>query len=71
MARQTHNMVDEFSAQFINIVAEEHYNQVVIHKKIWEEQGFKFNDGLDFYGLAIIYQRLHELGWLKFGRQPA
>ncbi|KAK8600866.1 hypothetical protein V6N12_050714 [Hibiscus sabdariffa] len=65
-------MAGEFSARFDNTAAEEHYNQVVIHKNIWEEQGFKFKDGLDYYGLEmIIYKRLHDLGWLRFGRQPA
>ncbi|KAK8562605.1 hypothetical protein V6N12_010679 [Hibiscus sabdariffa] len=72
MTGQTSHMADKFSPQLNNIATKERYNQVVIHKKIWEEQGFKFDDDLDFYGLeTIIYQRLHELGWLKFGRQPA
>ncbi|KAK8560042.1 hypothetical protein V6N12_012848 [Hibiscus sabdariffa] len=65
-------MDGEFSACFDNASAEELYKQVVIHKNIWEEQGFKFDNGLDYYGLEmIIYKRLHDLGWLRFGRQPA
>ncbi|KAK8705116.1 hypothetical protein V6N13_048724 [Hibiscus sabdariffa] len=65
-------MAGEFSARFDNVAAEECYNQVVIHTKLWEEQGFKYDDGLDYYGLeTVIYKRLNDLGWLKFGRQPA
>ncbi|KAK8985004.1 hypothetical protein V6N11_082624 [Hibiscus sabdariffa] len=65
-------MVGEFSTRFDNAAAEERYNQVVIHMNIWEEQGFKFDDGLDYYGLdMIIYKCLHDLNWLRFGRQPA
>ncbi|KAK9028108.1 hypothetical protein V6N11_067922 [Hibiscus sabdariffa] len=65
-------MAGEFSVRFDNAAAKECYEHVVIHKNIWEEQGFKFDDGLDYYGLEmIIYKRLHDLGWLRFGRQPA
>ncbi|KAK8600054.1 hypothetical protein V6N12_049914 [Hibiscus sabdariffa] len=65
-------MAGEFSSRFDNVAAKERYEQVVIHKNIWEEQGFKFDDGLDYYGLEmIIYKRLNDLGWLRFGRQPA
>ncbi|KAK8578812.1 hypothetical protein V6N12_069156 [Hibiscus sabdariffa] len=32
-------MASEFSARFDNAVAEERYDQVAIHKNIWEEQG--------------------------------
>ncbi|KAK9006404.1 hypothetical protein V6N11_035444 [Hibiscus sabdariffa] len=65
-------MAGEFSARFGNVVAEERYEQITIHKNIWEEQGFKYDDGLINYGLEeIIHKRLYELGWLKFGRQPA
>ncbi|KAK8662733.1 hypothetical protein V6N13_024624 [Hibiscus sabdariffa] len=65
-------MAGEFSARFANTAAEEHYDHIVIRKSLWEEQGFKYDDGLDNYGLeTIIHKRLNDLGWLKFGRQPA
>ncbi|KAK8624400.1 hypothetical protein V6N13_065745 [Hibiscus sabdariffa] len=65
-------MAREFSARFANAAAEERYDQIVIRKNIWEEQEFKYDDGLDNYGLeTIIHKRLYDLGWLKFGRQPA
>ncbi|KAK8636832.1 hypothetical protein V6N13_064269 [Hibiscus sabdariffa] len=37
-------MAKEFSARFANAVAEERYDHIVIHKKLWEEQGFKYDD---------------------------
>ncbi|KAK8572842.1 hypothetical protein V6N12_028882 [Hibiscus sabdariffa] len=33
-------MAGEFLARFDNVAAEESYNHIVIHKKLWEEQGF-------------------------------
>ncbi|KAK8607551.1 hypothetical protein V6N13_053284 [Hibiscus sabdariffa] len=57
-------MAGEFSARFANAAVEERYDQIVIRKNIWEEQGFKYNDGLDNYGLeTIIHKRLYDLGW--------
>ncbi|KAK8519678.1 hypothetical protein V6N12_030045 [Hibiscus sabdariffa] len=57
-------MAGEFSARFANVAAEERYDQIVIRKNIWEEQGFKYDDGLDNYGLeTIIHKRLYDLGW--------
>ncbi|KAK8985092.1 hypothetical protein V6N11_076783 [Hibiscus sabdariffa] len=51
-------MAGEFSARFSNVAAEERYDQIVIRKNIWEEQGFKYDDGLDNYGLeTIIHKR--------------
>ncbi|KAK8713224.1 hypothetical protein V6N13_148446 [Hibiscus sabdariffa] len=41
-------------------------------KNRWEEQGFFFDDGLENYGLEpTIYNRLRELDWFRFARQPA
>ncbi|KAK8655571.1 hypothetical protein V6N13_108145 [Hibiscus sabdariffa] len=34
---------------------------------MWEEQGFKFDDGLEI----VIYKLLYEQGWLKYSRQHA
>ncbi|KAK8548178.1 hypothetical protein V6N12_061096 [Hibiscus sabdariffa] len=59
-------------ALFDNEAVEECYHRVVAHKNLWEEQGFKSDDDLDYYRLEmVIYKRLNDLGWLKFGRQPA
>ncbi|KAK8663284.1 hypothetical protein V6N13_083107 [Hibiscus sabdariffa] len=41
-------------------------------KSIWEEQGFHFDDSLPNYGLEqFVHNRLNELGWFRFARQPA
>ncbi|KAK8680508.1 hypothetical protein V6N13_109451 [Hibiscus sabdariffa] len=72
MADQPSHSAEEYPAQFDNAAAADRYFNVVIHKNLWEEQGFKFNNGLDYYGLEmVIYKCLNDLGWLKFGRQPA
>ncbi|KAK8636499.1 hypothetical protein V6N13_124245 [Hibiscus sabdariffa] len=39
---------------FDNATTKERYYNVVATKHIWEEQGFKFDDGLDFYGLEMV-----------------
>ncbi|KAK8684159.1 hypothetical protein V6N13_040190 [Hibiscus sabdariffa] len=45
---------------------------MVAAKSRWEEQGFNFDDSLPNYGLEqFIYNRLNELGWFRFARQPA
>ncbi|KAK9043164.1 hypothetical protein V6N11_071512 [Hibiscus sabdariffa] len=37
----------------------------------WEEQAFFFDDALPNYGLEqFVHNRLRELGWFQFGRQP-
>ncbi|KAK8680905.1 hypothetical protein V6N13_109843 [Hibiscus sabdariffa] len=70
MVGQSSNSAEGFPTQFDNSAARERYNNVVAAKHIWEEQGFKFDDGLDFYGLEmVIYKRLYEQGWLRFDRQ--
>ncbi|KAK8662649.1 hypothetical protein V6N13_024540 [Hibiscus sabdariffa] len=72
MAGQPSHAAGGAPALFEHEAAEERYNQVVAHKNLWEEQGFKFDDGLDYYGLEmVIYKRLNDLGCLDFGRQPA
>ncbi|KAK8578808.1 hypothetical protein V6N12_069152 [Hibiscus sabdariffa] len=50
----------------------ERYHTIVAAKNKWEEQGFLFDDTVEYYGLEpIIYKRFYDLGWLRFGRQPA
>ncbi|KAK8684155.1 hypothetical protein V6N13_040186 [Hibiscus sabdariffa] len=45
---------------------------MVSTKSRWEEQGFHFDDSLPNYGLEqFVYNRLNELGWFRFARQPA
>ncbi|KAK8713437.1 hypothetical protein V6N13_148655 [Hibiscus sabdariffa] len=45
---------------------------LVAAKSRWEEQGFHFDDSLPNYGLEqFVYNRLNELGWFRFARQPA
>ncbi|KAK8624431.1 hypothetical protein V6N13_065776 [Hibiscus sabdariffa] len=45
---------------------------MVAAKNRWEEQGFFLDDSLPNYGLEqIVYNRLNELGWFCFARQPA
>ncbi|KAK8667523.1 hypothetical protein V6N13_007672 [Hibiscus sabdariffa] len=67
-----HQTQERLPARFDNLAARELYDRVVAAKHIWDEQGFKFDDGLDFYGLeTVIYQTLFDQGWLKFGRHPA
>ncbi|KAK8498966.1 hypothetical protein V6N12_058003 [Hibiscus sabdariffa] len=46
------------------------YNLVAAKSK-WEEQAFFFDDTLPNYGLEqFVHNRLRELGWFQFGRQP-
>ncbi|KAK8540258.1 hypothetical protein V6N12_046546 [Hibiscus sabdariffa] len=45
---------------------------IVAAKNKWEEQGFHFDDSLPNYSLEqFVYNRLNELGWFRFARQPA
>ncbi|KAK8683876.1 hypothetical protein V6N13_039922 [Hibiscus sabdariffa] len=45
---------------------------MVSAKSRWEEQGFQFDDTLPNYGLEqLVYNRINELGWFRFARQPA
>ncbi|KAK8659850.1 hypothetical protein V6N13_030042 [Hibiscus sabdariffa] len=45
---------------------------LVAAKSRWEEQGFHFEDTLPNYGLEkFVYNRINELGWFRFARQPA
>ncbi|KAL4272863.1 hypothetical protein GQ457_13G014390 [Hibiscus cannabinus] len=51
-------------------MASARYNLVAAKSK-WEEQAFFFDDALPNYGLEQFLQnRIRELGWFKFGRQP-
>ncbi|KAK8676584.1 hypothetical protein V6N13_142158 [Hibiscus sabdariffa] len=54
MTSQSSDSAEGFLARFDNPAARERYNNVVAAKHIWEEQGFKFDDGLDFYGLEMV-----------------
>ncbi|KAK8680686.1 hypothetical protein V6N13_109626 [Hibiscus sabdariffa] len=49
MADQSSNSAEGLLARFDNASARERYDRVVAAKNIWEEQGFKFDDGVDFY----------------------
>ncbi|KAK8535977.1 hypothetical protein V6N12_012640 [Hibiscus sabdariffa] len=71
MASNSSNSVEGLPARFDNIAARERYHNVIVAKNIWEVQGFLYDDGLDNYVLElVIYKRLADLGWLRFGRQP-
>ncbi|KAL4297505.1 hypothetical protein GQ457_12G032670 [Hibiscus cannabinus] len=51
-------------------MASARYNQVAAKSK-WEEQAFFFDDALPNYGLEqFVHNRLRELDWFRFGRQP-
>ncbi|KAK8655877.1 hypothetical protein V6N13_108442 [Hibiscus sabdariffa] len=72
MATSSSSSADGLPSRFNSIAAKERYHNIVAAKSRWEEQGFFFNDELENYGLEpIIYKRLSDLGWLRFGRQPA
>ncbi|KAK8666004.1 hypothetical protein V6N13_006157 [Hibiscus sabdariffa] len=63
---------ENLPTRFKNTVARTRYYNVVAQKKIWEEQGFFFDDGAENYGLeTIIYRRLLDLGWFRLGRKAA
>ncbi|KAK8666055.1 hypothetical protein V6N13_006207 [Hibiscus sabdariffa] len=58
--------------RFSSTTTKERYHTIVAAKNKWEEQGFLFDDTMEYYGLEpLIYKRLYDLGWLRFGRQPA
>ncbi|KAK8556691.1 hypothetical protein V6N12_003086 [Hibiscus sabdariffa] len=66
------SFVENLPTRFQNIAARTRYYNVVAQKKIWEEQGFFFDDGAENYGLeTIIYRRLLDLGWFCLGRKAA
>ncbi|KAL4362948.1 hypothetical protein GQ457_04G021240 [Hibiscus cannabinus] len=72
MATNFSSFAEGLPSRFSNAAIREHYYNIVANKNGWEEQGFMFDDGLENYGLEpIIYKRLNDLGWLRFGRQPA
>ncbi|KAL4367100.1 hypothetical protein GQ457_05G014740 [Hibiscus cannabinus] len=51
-------------------MASARYNLVAAKSK-WEEHAFFFDDALPNYGLEqFLHNRLRELGWFRFGRQP-
>ncbi|KAK8589712.1 hypothetical protein V6N13_088531 [Hibiscus sabdariffa] len=63
---------ENLPTRFQNTAARTRYYNVVAQKKIWEEQGFFFDDGAENYGLeTIIYRRLLDLGWFRLGRKAA
>ncbi|KAK8627985.1 hypothetical protein V6N13_063699 [Hibiscus sabdariffa] len=44
---------------------------MVAAKNRWEEQGFFLDDSQVNYGLEkFVYNRLHDLDWFRFARQP-
>ncbi|KAK8556882.1 hypothetical protein V6N12_003273 [Hibiscus sabdariffa] len=63
---------ENLPTRFQNTAAKTRYYNVVAQKKIWEEQGFFFDDGAENYGLeTIIYRRLLDLDWFCLGRKEA
>ncbi|KAL4284984.1 hypothetical protein GQ457_16G016170 [Hibiscus cannabinus] len=71
MATNSSSFVEGLPSRFSSAVIKECYYNIVAAKNRWEEQGFLFDEGLENYGLEpIIYKRLYDLGWLRFGRQP-
>ncbi|KAK8584433.1 hypothetical protein V6N13_109831 [Hibiscus sabdariffa] len=72
MATSSSSSTEGLPSRFNSTSAKERYHNIVAAKSRWEEQGFLFDGGLENYGLEpIIYKRLYDLGWLRFGRQPA
>ncbi|KAK8976067.1 hypothetical protein V6N11_000335 [Hibiscus sabdariffa] len=58
--------------RFRNAAARTRYQTIVTAENKWEEQSFFLDDHLENYGLEpLIYKRLFDLGWLRFGRQGA
>ncbi|KAK8696397.1 hypothetical protein V6N13_001533 [Hibiscus sabdariffa] len=71
MATSSSSSANGLPSRFNNTSVKERYYNIVAAKNRWEEQGFLFDDGLENYGLElIIYKRLYDLCWLRFGRQP-
>ncbi|KAK8612948.1 hypothetical protein V6N13_104273 [Hibiscus sabdariffa] len=71
MATSSSSLAKGLPSRFSSATIRELYYNIVAAKNRWEEQGFMFGDGLENYGLEpIIYKRLNDLGWLRFGRQP-
>ncbi|KAK8680146.1 hypothetical protein V6N13_109099 [Hibiscus sabdariffa] len=61
MASNSSSSAEGIPTRFDNASTRERYYNVVADKHIWEEQGFKFEDGMDYYGLdLVIYKRLAE-----------
>ncbi|KAK8561992.1 hypothetical protein V6N12_049047 [Hibiscus sabdariffa] len=72
MATNSSSSIEGLPTRFSSTTIRERYHNIVAAKNIWEEQGFFFDDSLENYRLEpIIYKRLNDLGWLRFGRQPA
>ncbi|KAK8636633.1 hypothetical protein V6N13_124375 [Hibiscus sabdariffa] len=53
MVGQSSHSAEEYPAHFDNATTTERYFNIVIYKNLWEEQSFKFRDGLDYYGLEM------------------
>ncbi|KAK8519723.1 hypothetical protein V6N12_030085 [Hibiscus sabdariffa] len=72
MAHSPSSSTEGMPDRFQNTAARTRYYNVVAQKKIWEAQGFFFDDGAEYYGLeTIIYKRLFDLGWFRLGRKEA
>ncbi|KAK9044571.1 hypothetical protein V6N11_058469 [Hibiscus sabdariffa] len=72
MAHSPSSSAENLPTRFQNTAARTRYYNVVAQNKIWEEQGFFFDDGAQNYGLeTIIYKRLFDLGWFHLGRKAA
>ncbi|KAK8694933.1 hypothetical protein V6N13_072476 [Hibiscus sabdariffa] len=71
MATSSSSSAEGMPPTFSSVTVRERYTMVAA-KNRWKEQGFFFDDSLENYGLEpIIYNRLSDLGWFRFARQPA
>ncbi|KAK8597241.1 hypothetical protein V6N13_001882 [Hibiscus sabdariffa] len=72
MVNSSSSPAEGMPPRFGSAVVRERHDKIVAAENRWEEQGFFFDDSLENYGLEdIIYKRLFDLGWLRFGRQLA
>ncbi|KAK8512075.1 hypothetical protein V6N12_018556 [Hibiscus sabdariffa] len=72
MEHSPSSSVEGLPTRFRNAAARTRYQTIVAAKNKWEEPGFFLDDHLENYGLEpLIYKRLFDLGWLRFGRQAA
>ncbi|KAK8583871.1 hypothetical protein V6N13_109260 [Hibiscus sabdariffa] len=72
MTTNSSSSTEGMPPRFSSTTTKERYHTIIAAKNKWEEQGFLFDDTVEYYGLEpIIYKRLYDLGWLRFRRQPA
>ncbi|KAK8652158.1 hypothetical protein V6N13_061180 [Hibiscus sabdariffa] len=72
MAHSSSSSAEGLPTRLKNVAARTRNQTIVAAKNKWEEQGFFLDDHLENYGLEpLIYKRLSDLGWQRFGRQAA